>query len=75
MHSLTHAVSISETLATEIIMNACKNNIERKPYSTPGKPASFTVTFNGLYKDENEAVVRDANGFVVAIASVDKFDN
>ena len=75
MHSLTHAVSISETLATEIIMNACKNNKERNAYYTPGKPASFSVTFQSIYNNEFEAVVRDANGFTVAVAVVDKFDN
>lgn len=75
MHGLTHAVAISESVATEIIMNACQNNHERNAYYTPGKPSSFSVTFNSMLNNEFEAVVRDSNGFTVAVAVVDQFDN
>lgn len=77
MHDLTHAASITETLATDIVMNACKGNPERKQYSTPGKQPSYTVTFRLAHptNEEREAIVTDKNGFVVAVATVDKFDN
>lgn len=76
MYNLTYATSLTEFIATEIIMDACRSNPERSPYRTQGIPTSYNVLFYILSSGvEHEAIVRDANGFVVAIAIVDEYDN
>lgn len=67
MHSLTHTAQITETAATEAIFNACCANETRADRGN----VTFRQFING---NEWEAVLRDASGTVVAMATVDKFD-
>ena len=74
MHSLTIHPSISETTATEVIMNACRANPHRKPYGDV--QGLFTVNFDPTPAiGGHEAVVRNVVGVVVALANVDDSDN
>lgn len=67
MRDLTHTKDITEGKATDAIFNACRANPERKN--------TEDVSFNWYGgSDMYEAVLRNAEGFVVAIAIVDQFD-
>lgn len=74
MHSLHLHPSISETTATEVIMNACRANPLRKPYGDleTGLTVNFmpTPAIGG-----HEACVRNLACVVVALANVDDSDN
>lgn len=76
MHSLTHSPRITETGATERIMEACRSNAKRNPVTVKfanGKEGK--VTFTVLWGEgEYEACLRDEEGFVVALANVDWCD-
>lgn len=67
MHSLTLHPSITETQATEAIMNACRANPARE---TRGNVSFLPTPVIGGH----EAIVRNAYGIVVALANVDEFD-
>lgn len=72
MHNLTHTEAITESLATDLIFNACRANEDRSDWQNgDGYSVTFKLFINGR---EWEATLRDAAGTVVAIATVDKFD-
>lgn len=65
MRDLQHLPSITEGKAMELILDACRANERRENRQVQG----HTVTFMG-----SEAVLRDPEGIVVALAYVDNFD-
>ena len=67
MHHLTHAAALSETQATEAILNACRANHARNNTAN----VSFLEIINS---NEHSVVMRDTNGFVIAKAIVDQYD-
>jgi hypothetical protein len=57
---------ITESKAIDLIFNACRANEVREPKGN----VSFLLMANG----DHEATLRNAQGMVVAFATVDKFD-
>lgn len=71
MQNLTFAKDlITETLATEYILNGCRANELRYMRRIGGGKVTFTFLADGTH----EACLRNADGVVVALANVDEFD-
>ncbi len=67
MRNLIHTSEITEGKAATAIFNACRSNEKRE--------RTATVTFNQFASgNEWEATLHNANGLVIAIATVDEFD-
>jgi inactivated superfamily I helicase len=66
MENIQHLPVITEARAIDAIFDACRANETREPK----KGVTFRLLVNGMH----EAALRDADGVVIAIAHVDRFD-
>lgn len=74
MKNLSTDSSISESTATEVIFDACRDNEHLDRVSVKNRRGEFVVTFKLNADGTHEATIRDYEGVVVAFATVDEFD-
>lgn len=77
MQNLTHSPEITETLATEYILNGCRANPTRQTIYTMQANGSVivrAVSFTLLADGTHEAALRNESNVVIALANVDQFD-
>lgn len=73
MQNLTYLLAeVTETNATERIMDACRANPDRR--SVYLDDFACAVSFTLLADGTHEACLRHQNGVVIALANVDEFD-
>ena len=71
MKNIEHSPKVTLSTAMDAIFDACRSNPDRKPCKVGNYTAKFNQCADGT---QHIAIIRDAEGEVVALAQVDEFD-